>query len=66
MKINNRPYDQFDKMVANSLGVKVEEYLKRMSTLDVEQQDAITSRLISDDDKLIEEGKEMFNDIDEV
>lgn len=61
MKIKNS-HDPFDKMIANSLGVEVEEYLKRMSALDSEQQDAITSRLISDNDELIEEGKQMFND----
>ena len=64
MKINNRPYDQFDRMIATSLGVKVEEYIKKMSVLDADQHDAITARLISDNDKLIEEGKRMFNDID--
>lgn len=66
MKVNNSPVDQFDRMMSKFLGIPTDKYIAMMNTLDEEQKDVIISRLLSDDDKEIEEGKEMFNDIDEV
>lgn len=57
-------FDVLDRMIAASLNVPVEEYIRKIESLDQDQVDSIISRLISDDDKLIEEGKTMFNDID--
>lgn len=57
-------FDMFDRMIAGSLGVSVEEYIKRIESIDEDQREEIIGRLISDNDNDIIEGKKMFEDID--
>lgn len=53
----------YDKLMADTVGVSVQEWLERTSELDSDQLDSITSRLVSDEDSVINEGIRMFNDI---
>lgn len=57
-------FDVFDRMLAGSLGVSVEEYIRKIESLDQDQMEIVIFKLLSDNDKDIAEGKRMFNDID--
>lgn len=57
-------FDVFDRMLAGSLGVSVEEYIRKIESLDRDQMELVIFKLLSDNDKDIAEGKRMFNDID--
>lgn len=57
-------FDVLDRMLAGSLGVSVEEYVRKIESLDEDQMLIVLEKLISTDDKEVEEGKRMFNDID--
>lgn len=57
-------FDVFDRMLAGSLGVSVEEYIRKIESLDQDQMELVIFKLLSDNDKDIAEGKRMFNDID--
>ena len=57
-------FDAFDRMIAGSLGVSVDDYIKKIESIDEDQREEIIGRLISDNDNDIIEGKKMFEDID--
>lgn len=56
-------YDQSDIMMANMIGVPVDKYLETLSELDEDQVNSIMTRLLSDHDREIKEGIEMFLDV---
>lgn len=62
-KINNRPYDQSDIVLANMVGVTPMNFVQIMSKIDEDQANSIMTRLLSDHDKEIKEGIQMFKDL---
>lgn len=61
-KINNRPYDQSDRVLANMIGVTPMNFVQTISEMDEDQADSIMTRLLSDHDSEIQEGIRMFKD----
>lgn len=55
--------DLFDQVIAQTLGVPVQEYIDKIESLDQDQIDSIVLRLLSEDDTQVKEGIRMFNDI---
>lgn len=55
--------DLFDKLMADTIGTTVENWLSKTDDLDEDQLNSITTRLASINDEDVEEGIRMFNDI---
>lgn len=55
-------YDQSDLVLANTVGISVEQYLSAIKLMDQDQIDSIMTRLLSDHDSEIQEGIRMFKD----
>lgn len=55
-------YDQSDLVLANTVGISVEQYLSAIKLMDQDQIDSIMTRLLSDHDSEIQEGVRMFKD----
>lgn len=64
MKTIKKVYDPADRMLAAIIKVPVEEYVRGMELIDEGQRDAIMTRLLSDSDREIREGIQMFKDLD--
>lgn len=56
-------FDIVDLGISQTIGVSVQEYIEKIESIDEDQRDSIIFRLLSDDDKTINEGIKMFNDI---
>lgn len=55
-------YDQSDLVLANTIGISVEQYLSAIKLMDQDQLNSIMTRLLSDHDSEIQEGVRMFKD----
>jgi len=55
-------YDQSDLVLANTVGISVDQYLAAIKLMDQDQIDSIMTRLLSDHDSEIQEGVRMFRD----
>jgi len=55
-------YDQSDLVLANTIGISVEQYLSAIKLMDQDQLNSIMTRLLSDHDSEIQEGIRMFKD----
>lgn len=55
-------YDQSDLVLANTIGISVDQYLSAIKLMDQDQIDSIMTRLLSDHDSEIQEGVIMFRD----
>lgn len=55
--------DSFDRVMASTVGTTVQDWINVTENLDPQQYSYLTAKLMSDDDKDIEEGIRSFNDL---
>lgn len=55
-------YDQSDLVLANTIGISIDQYLSAIKLMDQDQLSSIMTRLLSDHDSEIQEGVRMFKD----
>lgn len=55
--------DSFDRVMASTVGTTVQNWVNVTENLDSQQYSYLAAKLMSDDDKDIEEGIRSFNDL---